>query len=169
VLPPHSSIFISSPTSKKSQYPNPFPQNFLISPPQRNIHPPIMTSWIHLPLEIRQMILELIVAASDHRRKSSYATVSLEFQEFFETRNFRSLRIQSSCLDDLDRMVRGKWGGRRVVYVERICLCVDPDRQQGWRKYIPAHSPPPLVLYLNFTNTSLARRITGTKPVFQTS
>ncbi|PSS25148.1 hypothetical protein M430DRAFT_198910 [Amorphotheca resinae ATCC 22711] len=80
------------------------------------------------------MILELIVAASDHRRKSSYATVSLEFQTFFETRNFRSLRIQSSCLDDLDRMVRGKWGGRRVGYVERICLCVDPDRQQGWRK-----------------------------------
>lgn len=74
------------------------------------------TSWGHLPLEIRLMILEMLALdpSSDNTSSSKkthlakYATVSKEWQPIFERRNFYQLTLGSSCLKDFEKIVHGQ-------------------------------------------------------------
>ncbi|KAL6807373.1 hypothetical protein GGI42DRAFT_351980 [Trichoderma sp. SZMC 28013] len=56
-------------------------------------------SWVHLPPEIRIMILK-IVADQKHPGWASLASVCKEWQDVLEKINFRKLSLQVSCLDD---------------------------------------------------------------------
>lgn len=58
------------------------------------------------------MVFEEVVLDYDHRRQpyaySVYASVSREWQLFFEGENFRRLTLRPSCLNRFDKIVRGR-------------------------------------------------------------
>lgn len=69
----------------------------------RTVNPPSQPeyndSWSCFSAEIRLMILELIV-------QEEYASVSREWQGFFEEKNFSSIKLRVSCLDEFPTMTR---------------------------------------------------------------
>ncbi|KAK2764289.1 hypothetical protein FQN54_008981 [Arachnomyces sp. PD_36] len=69
-----------------------------------------MKRWNHFPLEIRQLILEMLARNPSNGETSSrktnlslYATVSKEWQAVFERWNFGQLTLGSLCVNDLDK------------------------------------------------------------------
>ncbi|KAK0370440.1 hypothetical protein CLIM01_12212 [Colletotrichum limetticola] len=80
--------------------------------------------WSIFPQEIRLMILEIIFAMQSKdtpQEKSRLASVSAEWQTFFEERNFKTLKLER--LHDIDKL-RDFVGPRRQMYVSRIWLHV---------------------------------------------
>jgi len=77
-------------------------------------------SWELLPAEIRLTIMEkLFLIARTNKIHSCYASVSKEWQEFFEKWNFRYLTVTQHCLVDLSKMVR-----HQRKFVNHICLFI---------------------------------------------
>lgn len=64
----------------------------------------IMLRWLSLPLELRFSTLELLA----QENLSFYASVCEEWQAVIKKKTFRRLKLQPSCLDDLEYMTRGR-------------------------------------------------------------
>ncbi|KAI3535884.1 hypothetical protein CABS01_00789 [Colletotrichum abscissum] len=68
--------------------------------------PPHVATWGSLPWELRQMILQTIA-----RQTSGWgacASVCKEWQAILEKESFRQLKLQASCLDDIEAMISVK-------------------------------------------------------------
>ncbi|KAK2805732.1 hypothetical protein FQN51_009235 [Onygenales sp. PD_10] len=79
-------------------------------------------SWASLPAELRLMILKEI-SRQKHRGWSSCAAVCKEWQVFIGGKNFHSLKLQASCLEELKCMVV-----RQRDLVQHICLNIELPR-----------------------------------------
>ncbi|RSL51787.1 hypothetical protein CEP54_011246 [Fusarium duplospermum] len=82
--------------------------------------------WNSLPPEIRLLILRCIDLNSGSKetvRASSLATVSQEWQSFFEGETFRRLALASPDLPAFSKVVRGK-NAIRLSYIKNLHLCV---------------------------------------------
>lgn len=79
-------------------------------------------NWYYLPVEIRAMILEE-VARQRHCGWASFAAVSREWQAVLEPRNFLTLKLRISCLEDMEHMIN-----RSAHMVRRIWLHIELPR-----------------------------------------
>lgn len=86
------------------------------------------TSWISLPIEVRQMILSLVGLPISGGRYNSlgsvkvarFATVCLEWQVFFEACTFRRLVLDPDSLSEFDAIIRRH--DTRLGYVLKLWL-----------------------------------------------
>ncbi|KAH6604783.1 hypothetical protein Trco_006490 [Trichoderma cornu-damae] len=78
-------------------------------------------SWHTLPFEIRDIILGLICSNTNRRTTSRFASVSREWQMYFEPILFRRLVLGQRCIRDFGRIVRQ----HRRSMVEHIWLRVE--------------------------------------------
>ncbi|KAI1378126.1 hypothetical protein F4677DRAFT_458814 [Hypoxylon crocopeplum] len=94
-----------------------------------------MSNWHKLPVELKLMIFEYLAEPDGrmkpkhyithyHRHKSAYAAVSLEWQGYFERRNFFVLTLSQSDLSDFRRIVVGE----RRTYLFRLWLRIELPR-----------------------------------------
>lgn len=87
-----------------------------------------MASWLDLPAELRDMILEVVAQAYSHKSEPGarvgYATVSREWQLFFEEETFRKLVVDQTQLVKLESLFGSKENQRRREYVKHLQLIV---------------------------------------------
>ncbi|KAK2055930.1 hypothetical protein LY76DRAFT_519398 [Colletotrichum caudatum] len=76
-----------------------------------------MPGWSVLPLELRQIILEAL-ARQTKPGCGACASVCKEWQAILEKEFFRQLKLQVSCLDDMEAMI----GAEQVKLVKQIWL-----------------------------------------------
>ncbi|KAH7234432.1 hypothetical protein B0J15DRAFT_570803 [Fusarium solani] len=97
-----------------------------------------MNSWNSLPMELRFMIFEY-VAACGTGHLSTCAAVCREWQDLIERRNFRRLKLRSTCVNDLRTMVTDRtrplvqhiW--LHVAIPRYTCLiCHRRESQSSW-------------------------------------
>ncbi|KAK4193354.1 hypothetical protein QBC35DRAFT_519484 [Podospora australis] len=86
-------------------------------------------SWMSLPPEIRLMILEAI-AQQKHPGWASFVSVCKEWQLLIENQNFRRLKLQAPCLEDLESIFRQSRRRRRLI--QHIWLDVELP-EYSWR------------------------------------
>ncbi|KAF3808994.1 hypothetical protein GCG54_00011186, partial [Colletotrichum gloeosporioides] len=88
-------------------------------------------AWPSLPFEIRQAILELVISHQkpkrdlgeqpDGRGTAIFATVSTEWQSFFEAKHFGMLLLTQQCLSDFKKIIQG----RRRKLVNHVWLRIE--------------------------------------------
>lgn len=76
-------------------------------------------NWSTLPPELRLLILEL--PAREGHGLAAYAQVCKEWQYIIEKRNFRRLKLQVPCLDDLEKIALS----RRRQFIRNIWLNIE--------------------------------------------
>ncbi|VUC32249.1 unnamed protein product [Clonostachys rosea] len=86
--------------------------------------------WGSLPAEIRNQILEDI-AKQRHRGWASFASVSREWQAVLEPKNFLTLKLGTSRLDDLERMTT-----RSAHLVRHVLLHIELPRYDCYRETV---------------------------------
>ena len=79
-----------------------------------------MPDWSSLPAEIRDIILKLI---THHNNIAPYATVSREWRNVIERKNFGHLKLHPSCLDSLERLAEQPKG-----LIKHIWLNIELER-----------------------------------------
>lgn len=77
--------------------------------------------WNSLAPEVRLLILRCIVKGKETVRASSLATVSREWQSFFERETFRRIALASPDLPVFSKAVRGK-NVVRLSYIRNLHL-----------------------------------------------
>lgn len=100
-----------------------------------------MTSWYRLSPELRNMILGTVAECHSYRTEpkalSGYASVSREWNCFFETTNFQRVSLDRGRAQDFDKMFSGENTRRRgylkylqvlFVFEEYDCSsCATPE------------------------------------------
>jgi hypothetical protein len=104
--------------------------------------------WERLPLIVQEAVLEQLAedydrhSLEDRRSRAAYATVNLQWQEFFEKLNFNKLILRDSALKDFRKIVKRRlytWksgnAGRqrqrtspsrsRMPRIRHIWLCIE--------------------------------------------
>ncbi|KAH0429628.1 hypothetical protein CcaCcLH18_08328 [Colletotrichum camelliae] len=89
--------------------------------------------WASLPAEIRLMILEQVEIGNKRHNLSNWASVSREWQAFFEPQLFQNLKLQfpGSDVDDLNSYVHGY----RRDFVKSISLHVRTQEYDNIDKF----------------------------------
>jgi hypothetical protein len=82
-----------------------------------------MASWFSLSSETRLRIFEFIICLSEQHplKLSSLATVSPEWQQYFERHTFRRLVLDSSDLAEFGRLIY-KTNASRLNHITNLCL-----------------------------------------------
>ncbi|CAM1505511.1 Fc.00g111480.m01.CDS01 [Cosmosporella sp. VM-42] len=120
-------ITLRIPLNISTEYTEVFYPSLGLSPP----HPFKMSSWEIFPIELRNMILKEV--AGDYCRNSSrgpesmarFATVSSEWQIFFEKKSFRRLVIDdTSNLEKFEEAITPGKKKKRLDYIRHIWLRV---------------------------------------------
>lgn len=104
-------------------------------------------TWSGLPLLVQVRILESLGndydrnPAEDKRHRAAYATVCLQWQEYFERRHFRKLVLHQSDLDDFQKIIQRRVdvgpsevrGGSRPSKRRKTTVELEPQV----RRYMP--------------------------------
>lgn len=104
------------------------------TPTETTQTPEKMLNWNSFPAEIRAMILEWVAL---HPRIAPYAAVSMEWRSAIEKKTFRRLRVEQSCLDELEQYVVRQRGFVRHIWLniqlrEYICQCCRFRESTAW-------------------------------------
>lgn len=110
------------------------------------------TSWASLPVEIRQIILDLVDSPLSRTRDdrlgspklARFATVCWEWQAFFEARTFRRLVLDPDSLEDFGAIIRRH--DSRLGYIRKLWLrvrlakyecpqCAEPEDNPTQHRY----------------------------------
>ncbi|KAM5356659.1 hypothetical protein ACJ41O_003305 [Fusarium nematophilum] len=89
-----------------------------------------MARWNNLPLELRWMIFELVASTNPRAgRYAPYATVSTDWQHFFERLTFRRIVVDQDRLPYFEGCINTEstTSRRRQRYLKRLCLYVKLD------------------------------------------
>ncbi|KAF5699332.1 hypothetical protein FMUND_14813 [Fusarium mundagurra] len=84
-----------------------------------------MASWKSLPLEIRRMVFQSALSLSPSPTTPVLATVSREWQEFFERSTFRDLALTSGDLYAFASAIKGKGNVTRLGYIRTLRLRIN--------------------------------------------
>jgi hypothetical protein len=113
------------------------------------------TSWASLPVELREAILSFVCLPSSAEqcngsgssKLARFATVSLEWQTYFEARIFRRLVLDPGSVGDFDTIFRRH--DARLGYIRKLWLrirlsayecpyCDEPENAATQRWYVGA-------------------------------
>jgi hypothetical protein len=111
-----------------------------------------MSQWLQLPTELKQKIFQFLAddpggnprkLASCRNKKAGlacFASVSTEWQHFFEQRLYSHLTVTQYCLDDFDQLIHRQRGIIRHVWLRfRLssysCLTCRSHRSEPGQKY----------------------------------